>query len=96
VLGIFWRDTTRIGAVGGMIVGLCVTLYYMAINLPGVRAALGLAGDGLWWGIQPISAGVFGVAAGFITTVLLTLLTRAPAFSGYVSAQDSGFPEDAE
>lgn len=76
VLGIFWPRATRAGAVGGMLAGLGVTMYYMAINVPSVRAAWGLAGDGLWWGIQPVSAGVFGVAAGFVVTVLLSAMTR--------------------
>ena len=79
VFGIFWRDTTRVAAVGGMLVGLVVTIYYMVINQPWVRNYLGLNMDGLWWGIQPISAGVFGVAAGIVTTVILTLLTRPNA-----------------
>ena len=79
VLGIFWRDTTRIAAVGGMLAGLGVTIYYMVINQPWVRIYLGLAQDGQWWGVQPISAGVFGVAAGIVTTVVLTLITRPHA-----------------
>lgn len=73
VLGIFWKSTTRNGAVGGMLAGLFVTIYYIAINIPSVRSALQLGGNGLWWGIQPISAGVFGIAAGFITTVLISV-----------------------
>jgi len=81
VLGIFWKGTTRVGAVGGMLAGLGVTIYYMAINLPSLRTALGLTGDGLWWGIQPVSAGVFGVAAGFGVALLLSLLTRDSARS---------------
>jgi cation/acetate symporter len=32
----------------------------------------------LWLGIQPISAGVFGVPAGFAATVIVSLLTAAP------------------
>jgi len=76
VLGIFWRGTTSAGAVAGMLAGLGVTVYYMASNIPAVRMALGLAGDGLWWGIQPVSAGVFGVAAGLATAVLTSLATR--------------------
>nr|WP_315479318.1 VC_2705 family sodium/solute symporter [uncultured Rhodoferax sp.] len=76
VLGIFWPGMTRAGAVGGMLTGLGVTVYYMAINLPVVRQALGLQGDGLWWGIQPISAGVFGVPAGFVAGVLCSWLGR--------------------
>jgi len=77
VLGIFWPGLTRSGAVGGMLAGLGVTLYYMGANLPVVRAALQLQGDGLWWGIQPVSAGVFGVAAGLVVALVLSLLTRS-------------------
>jgi cation/acetate symporter len=75
VLGIFWRRTTRVGAVGGMLSGLVVTVYYMLVNQAGVRQALGLAGNGLWLGIQPVSAGLFGVGAGLLTTVLLSLVS---------------------
>jgi MFS family permease len=32
----------------------------------------------LWWGIQPISAGVFGVPVGFAVIVVVSLLTRRP------------------
>jgi|APLak6261689865_1056190.scaffolds.fasta_scaffold00576_8 cation/acetate symporter len=75
VLGIFWRRTSRIGAVAGMLAGLAVTVYYMAINATAVRSALGLGGSGLWFEIQPISAGVFGVAASLLATVLGSLLS---------------------
>ncbi len=76
VLGIFWARTTRAGAVCGMLAGLGVAVYYMFINSPSVRTALELAGDGLWLDIQPISAGVFGVPAGVIVAVLVSLLSR--------------------
>ena len=33
----------------------------------------------LWWDIQPISAGVFGVPLGFAVIVVVSLLTRAPS-----------------
>lgn len=81
VLGIFWKRTTRVGAVGGMLSGLTVTMYYMVINQAGVRQTLGLTEDGLWFGIQPVSAGVFGVTAGLLATVLLSLIStpEAPA-----------------
>ncbi|TAM41126.1 MAG: DUF4212 domain-containing protein [Burkholderiaceae bacterium] len=77
VLGIFWRRTTRQGAIAGMLSGLGLTLYYMAINLPAVRTALGLEGDGLWFSIQPISAGVFGVPLGAAVTWAISLLGGA-------------------
>jgi cation/acetate symporter len=77
VLGIFWRATSRVGALAGMLAGLGVTVYYMTVNLPSLRLSLGLECDGLWWGIQPVSAGVFGVAAGLVVTVVVSLFTSA-------------------
>ena len=32
----------------------------------------------LWWGIQPISAGVFGVPVGFVVIIMVSLLTKRP------------------
>ena len=78
VLGIFWRGTTRQGAVAGMVCGLAVTLYYSLSHMQAVRILLphGLLADGLWLGIQPISAGVFGVPVGVLVTWLVSWLTR--------------------
>ncbi|MDD2547591.1 MAG: VC_2705 family sodium/solute symporter, partial [Burkholderiaceae bacterium] len=77
VLGIFWRDTTRQGAVAGMLCGLGVALYYMLSNLPTLPLLpVWLRTDGLWWGIQPISAGVFGVPAGLVAAALVSWITR--------------------
>lgn len=76
VLGIFWRGTTRSGAVAGMLTGLSITLYYMLVNLPPLREILGIGSTGnLWWGIQPVSAGVFGVPAGLAATLVISLIT---------------------
>lgn len=77
VLGIFWYRTTRQAAVAGMLTGLGLTLYYIVVNVAAVRAALGLTGSGLWFGIEPVSAGVFGVSAGVLVTVLVSLLSRS-------------------
>jgi cation/acetate symporter len=74
VLGIFWRKTSRAGAVMGVMTGVGVTVFYMLINASSVRSAVGLVGDGLWLGIQPVSAGVFGILAGFVVTVICSLL----------------------
>ena len=81
VLGIFWRGTTRQGAVAGMLAGLGIAVYYMLSHVPVLRTWAGwLLADGLWFGIQPISAGVFGVPAGLIVAVVVSRITRpAPA-----------------
>ncbi len=75
VLGIFWPRINGVGAVAGMLAGLGVTVYYMAANTAALRSFLGLSGSGLWWDIQPISAGVFGVPVGAMVAVLFSLLT---------------------
>ncbi|MBT3066222.1 VC_2705 family sodium/solute symporter [Rhodoferax sp. U11-2br] len=77
ILGIFWTGVTRWAAVSGMLSGLGVTVYYMLINAPGVRAYWGWQGSGLWFGIEPISAGVFGITAGVVMTLLVSALTRS-------------------
>lgn len=77
VLGIFWRGTTRAGAVAGMLGGLGVTVYYMLVNSQVVRNLVGLdPGAALWFGILPVSAGVFGVGLGLVVAVLVSLATR--------------------
>ena len=76
VLGIFWKGATRTGAVAGMLSGLGVTVYYMMANAAPVRAVLKLAPEPqLWFGIVPVSAGVFGVALGFAVALVVSLLT---------------------
>ena len=62
-----------------MIAGLVVTFYYMATTQPWLRAVFGITSPvELWWGIQPISAGVFGVPVGFAVIILVSLLMPGP------------------
>jgi cation/acetate symporter len=73
VLGLLWPKVHRPAAVGGMLAGLGLTFYYLVVNAPGFRHFWGLEpSSGLWFGIQPISAGVFGVSAGLLVMVILT------------------------
>ena len=79
VLGIFWKRATGAGACLGMVAGLGITAYYMVMNQPWLRGVFGVTSPvDLWWGIQPISAGVFGVPVGFAVAILVSLVTPAP------------------
>ncbi len=79
VLGIFWKRTTGIAASLGMVAGLGVTVYYMVTTQPWLRGIFGVTSPiELWWGIQPISAGLFGVPVGFAVILLVSLVTPAP------------------
>jgi cation/acetate symporter len=79
VLGVFWKRANRWGAISGMLIGLGVVIYYVARNEPWVRSVLGITAPGqLWFGIQPIAAGVFGVPAGFASAIVVSWLTPPP------------------
>jgi cation/acetate symporter len=79
VLGIFWKRANKWGASLGMIAGLGVTLYYMVTTQPWMRGIFGVTSPvELWFGILPISAGVFGVPLGFAVIIIVSLLTPAP------------------
>jgi len=82
VLGIFWKRANKWGATLGMIAGLGITFYYMATTQAWMRELVfgtpRSAPVTLWWDIQPISAGLFGVPLGFLVIIIVSLLTPAP------------------
>jgi cation/acetate symporter len=79
VLGIFWKRANKWGASLGMIAGLGTTFYYMVTTQPWLRGVFGVTSPvELWWGIQPISAGLFGVPIGFAVIIIVSLLTPPP------------------
>jgi cation/acetate symporter len=62
----------------------------MLSNLPAMRGVLPGSALGLWWGIQPVCAGVFGVPAGLVVTVLISLGTGASTPRGRTEDQTPG------
>ena len=79
-LGIFWKRANKWGAVLGMVSGLGITFYYMLTTQPWLRGLFGVTSPvDLWFGILPISAGVFGVPLGFAVIIIVSLLTPPPA-----------------
>lgn len=79
-LGIFWKRATGIAASLGMVAGLGTTFFYMITTQPWMRGLFGITSPiQLWWEIQPISAGVFGVPIGFAVIILVSLVTPAPS-----------------
>ena len=93
VLGVFWKRANRWGAVCGMAAGLALTCYYMGVTHPWLREVLGVRTPlALWWGIQPISAGVFGVPLGFAVIALVSLITPAPSAAQQDVAEGVRYP----
>ncbi len=92
-LGIFWKRATGLGASLGMAAGLGITFYYMMTTQPWLREIFRVTSPvELWWGIQPISAGVFGVALGFLVIVLVSLVTPAPSRAVQNFVEDLRYP----
>ena len=73
VCGVFWKRANYLGAVLGMSLGLGVCAYYMYLTYPffGVNAPK-------WWDINPISAGTFGIPAGFLGIIIGSLISAEP------------------
>lgn len=71
VLGIFWKRTSREGAIAGMVAGMGFTLLYIIQT-----KFLGVAP---WFlGISPEGIGTVGMVINFMATIAVTLMTKAP------------------
>ncbi|MBK7660551.1 MAG: cation acetate symporter [Betaproteobacteria bacterium] len=78
VLGIFWKRASKWGAIAGICAGLGVCLYYMVHTYPTFIQWFGTTPIQKWFGLDPISAGMFGVPVGIVTIFVVSLLTPAP------------------
>ena len=74
VCGVFWRRANKSGAILGMLSGMGICMYYMVMTYPffNINAPQ-------WFGINPISAGIFGIPVGFLGVIVGSLLTAEPA-----------------
>ncbi len=71
VLGVWWKRCTSAGAIAGMIAGFGVCMIYLIGTQYG--------GMEKWWGVNNISAGLFGIPVAFAVTVVVSLMTKAPS-----------------
>ncbi|MCK6452041.1 MAG: cation acetate symporter [Alphaproteobacteria bacterium] len=71
VLGIWWKRTTSVGAIVGMMAGFGVCLFYLIatryFDMP------------LWFGIRNISSALFGLPVAFGVTWIVSLMTTPPS-----------------
>ncbi|MBW7851112.1 MAG: cation acetate symporter [Rhodospirillales bacterium] len=71
VMGIWWKRTTSIGAILGIIAGWGICLYYLIMTQYFAMP--------LWFGVKNISCGLFGIPVAFIVTYVVSLFTPAPS-----------------
>lgn len=79
VMGIFSKRMNKEGAIAGMIVGLGITLFYMA------RFKLGWIGnpetatpEHWWFGISPEGFGIVGMLINFVVSIVVSRFTAPP------------------
>ena len=82
ILGIFYKKMNSKGAISGMIVGLCLMLFYMlkfkfGIFDGGKEAVAGLQ-DGWWFGISPEGFGTIAMIVNFIVALVVNRFTPEP------------------
>lgn len=69
-LGIWWHRANAYGAVAGITAGWGVTLVYLI----GTQ----YCGWDLWFGVSNTAAAIFGLPAGFLANIIVSLLTPEP------------------
>jgi cation/acetate symporter len=77
VMGVFWKRANKWGAIIGMLAGFGVCMYYMTRTYS-FFTDLGVPKMDLWFGLQPVSSGMFGLPVGVVTIWIVSLLTSAP------------------
>jgi cation/acetate symporter len=79
VLGVWWKRTTSMGAILGMLAGFGITMYYLIGNVYGFDFVKGTGDELNWFDVKSISSGIFGVPVAFIVTIVVSLVTPAPS-----------------
>jgi cation/acetate symporter len=78
VMGVFWKRANKWGAITGMAAGLAICIYYMMRTYP-FFTNMGVPVMPLWFGLSPVSAGMFGLPLGIVTIWVVSLLTAPPS-----------------
>jgi cation/acetate symporter len=79
VLGIWWKRTTSMGAIIGMMSGFGVCLFYLVMTRYFPAEFKAMFGTDLWFGIRNISSALFGLPVAFIVTWVVSLMTPEPS-----------------
>jgi cation/acetate symporter len=76
IMGVFWKRTTKEGAILGMLSGITFTAAYI-IYFKFISPDMNNAKNWLW-GISPEGIGTIGMVVNFIVTFIVSKVTKAP------------------
>jgi len=82
ILGIFYKKMNSKGAISGMIVGLCLMLFYMLKFKFGIfdggKEAVDALKDDWWFGVSPEGFGSVAMLVNFMVAILVNRFTAEP------------------
>jgi len=82
ILGIFYKKMNKEGAVGGMIVGMLLMLFYIMKFKFGVfdggKEAVSLLKESWWFGISPEGFGTIAMLVNFAFALIVNTFTKEP------------------
>ena len=89
IMGVFWKRTTREGAIAGMIVGIVFTAYYIidVKFLGGKFWFFGISGEGI---------GTIGMIFNFVVCYIVSLFTPAPPAEVQEMVESIRYPRGAD
>jgi cation/acetate symporter len=71
------RRINAAGIIAGMVTGFAVALFYVLLHSASLRAFFDWGpAPALWWGIDPVASGLFGVPAGFLAAYTVSWLSE--------------------
>ncbi len=97
VMGIFSKRMNKEGAVTGMIIGLLITLYYIArfkLHWIGDEASSGK--KDWWFGISPEGFGTVGMLLNFLIAIVVSRFTSQPPEEVVAIVEDIRIPKGAK
>ncbi|MCB0649554.1 MAG: cation acetate symporter [Saprospiraceae bacterium] len=96
IMGIFSKRMNKEGAVTGMIVGLLITLYYIArFKLNWLGSPESNTAENWWFGISPEGFGTIGMVVNFLVSIGVSRLTPPPPTDVQNIVEDIRIPRGA-
>ncbi|MBA4743757.1 MAG: cation acetate symporter [Muricauda sp.] len=82
ILGIFYKKMNSKGAISGMVVGLCLMLFYMLKFKFGIfdggKEAVDVLQESWWFGVSPEGFGTIAMLVNFIVAIVVNKFTAEP------------------
>ncbi|AEM71947.1 putative sodium symporter protein [Allomuricauda ruestringensis DSM 13258] len=82
ILGIFYKKMNSKGAISGMVVGLCLMLFYMLKFKFGIfdggKEAVDVLQESWWFGVSPEGFGSIAMLVNFIVAIVVNKFTAEP------------------